>query len=306
MRRWPACASWRGERPIVYCPEQARCTRQMVDEAAIIWGNVPRELLHAQPGLAWLQIKNAGAESYCVPGLLAEQTVLTNGTGAYSLNLSEHMLGLLLMLMKHLPLHYERQLRRQWVDGWSERRQVRYIVGSTVLVIGLGDIGGTIARKLGALGAGRVMGVRRTPRPMDGVEVYALDQLDELLPQADVIVLSLPHNDQSAQLMNEERLALCKPGALLLNCGRGTAVDTMALCRALESGRLGGAALDVTDPEPLPADHPLWEAPNCIITPHCAGDSYLESIRSGVVEIGLDNLERMQSGQPMRNVIKRQ
>lgn len=294
-----------GQIPVVYCPQQGDCTQQMVDEAAIIWGNVPIRLLHEQPGLRWLQIKNAGAESYCAPGLLCRETVLTNGTGAYSLNLSEHMLGLLLMLMKHLPLHYDRQKERRWVDGWSEQRQVKYLQGSSVLVVGLGDIGGALARKVHLLGAGRVMGVRRTPRPMDGVEVYPLERLDELLPQADVVILSLPHNDQSQKLMDERRLGLCKPGALLLNCGRGTAVDSLALCRALESGRLDGAALDVTDPEPLPPDHPLWTAPNCLITPHCAGDSYLESIRSGVVEIALDNLARFLTGQPMKNVIAR-
>ncbi|MCD8498931.1 MAG: NAD(P)-binding domain-containing protein [Clostridiales bacterium] len=153
------------------------------------------------------------------------------------------------------------------------------ITGSTTLVIGLGDIGSQFARRMQALGS-TVLGIRRMPaagKPDYVSSVHGLAELDDLLPLADVVALTLPETPQTVHLINRERLARMKPGAVLLNVGRGNAIETEALCDALVAGHLGGAGLDVTDPEPLPADHRLWSLPNAMITPHVSGFYHLQA-----------------------------
>ena len=140
---------------------------------------------------------------------------------------------------------------------------------------------------------------------MEGLDpVLPLEKLDELLPQADVVALCLPHNAQSAGLMDERRIALMKDDAILVNAGRGSALDQEALVRAMRGGKLWGAALDVTVPEPLPADSPLWDIPNLLLTPHVAGGMRLEITRQRCVEIALENLRRYLAGEPLMNRVR--
>lgn len=158
--------------------------------------------------------------------------------------------------------------------------------GSATLVVGLGDIGGEYAKRMKALGS-YTIGVRRTPgeKPEYLDEIYTTDSLDELLPRADFVALSLPNSPSTYHIMDERRLGLMKPGAYLLNVGRGSAIDGDALCRALKEGRLGGCRVDVTDPEPLPGDHPLWDAPRMVITPHISGQYHLKETFERIVRI---------------------
>ena len=130
-----------------------------------------------------------------------------------------------------------------------------------------------------------------------------MEELDSLLPRADVVALSLPGNPSTYHTLNRERIPLLSPNAIVLNVGRGTAVDTDALSDALYAGKIAGAALDVTDPEPLPADHPLWKAPNAIITPHISGGYALPETLQQIAEIFAENLKRFQAGEPLRNVV---
>ena len=134
-------------------------------------------------------------------------------------------------------------------------------------------------------------------------EVYGLDALDSLLPRADVVALSLPGNPSTRHVLNRERIGLLNPNAIVLNVGRGTAIDTDALCDALYEGRIAGAALDVTDPEPLPEDHPLWDAPRTLITPHISGGYSLPETLEQICGIFAENLERFRKGEPLRNVV---
>lgn len=169
------------------------------------------------------------------------------------------MLAMLLAIYKRLPAYRDQQRAHIWADLGP----VGSLAGKTVLVGGAGDIGRHFARLVRALGAQRVIGLRRSAGcPVEGFdEIYGLGALDGLLPQADVVALALPHTPETAGLMSKARLLAMRPGAVLLNAGRGSAVDCTALAEVLCSGRLLGAGLDVTDPEPLPPGHPLWEAP---------------------------------------------
>lgn len=275
-------------------------TREELDQSDILIGNPPASLLHGSQRLKWLQCNSAGTEPFLQPGVLHPDTLLTNATGAYGLAISEHMLGMLLELFKKLHLYRDAQHLHQW----KSLGRVRSIEGSTVLVLGMGDIGGEFARKVKALGA-TVIGVRRTDtRKPDYVdELYLTEELDRLLPRADVVAVALPGNGETAGMLNRKRMESMKEGAVLLNVGRGVIVDTEALCDALESGHLGGAGLDVTDPEPLPENHRLWNFPNAVITPHISGFYHLPETLERIVRISAENLEAYRSGKPLRNQV---
>ena len=172
------------------------------------------------------------------------------------------------------------------------------------MVVGLGDIGGAFARKMYALGS-EVQGIRKSPgeKPEELEAVGTFAQLDEWLPEADFVALSLPGTPATYHLFGAERLARMKPGAVLINAGRGQTVDSLALNDALRNGRLGGACLDVTDPEPLPADHPLWDAPNLLLTPHVSGFYHLPETLERIVRIAVSNLKAFMAGQPLKNQV---
>lgn len=275
-------------------------TPEDVAWADVILGNVPESTLTGSPKLLWLQTNSAGVEGYLRPGVLAENTLLTNATGAYGLAISEHMLGMLLELFKKLELYRDAQK-----DGkWQSLGAVKAVYGSTVLVLGMGDIGGEFGKRCKALGA-KVIGVRRSNRqkPEYADEVHLLEDLDQLLPQADVVAVTLPGTEATRGLINRERLAKMKEGAVLLNVGRGYIVDTDALCEALESGHLSGAGVDVTDPEPLPAEHKLWRIPTAVVTPHISGYYHLRETHERIVKIFVENLEHFRKGEPLRNQV---
>ena len=280
----------------------AAATPEQVREAEIIIGNLPVALLPEAKSLRWLQLNSAGADPYFRPEVLPLSVKLTNATGAYGLTVSEHMLATLMSLYRKLHLYRDNQKAHKW----QSEGQVRSIEGSTVLVVGLGDIGGDFARKVKALGA-TTIGVRRanTEKPDYLDELYLTDDLDKLLPRADVVAISVPGTPQTYHMFDARRFGLMKPGAALINVGRGNVVDTDALCAALDEGRLLGACLDVTDPEPLPADHRLWDYPNVIITPHVAGFFFLPATVDKIVEIAAQNLERYIGGRPLQNNVSR-
>lgn len=275
-------------------------TQEDVDWAQVILGNVPAGMLKGSPELLWMQTNSAGVEAYIKPGVLAPNTLLTNATGAYGLAISEHMLGMLLMIFKKLELYRDAQKQ----GAWKSLGQVRSVYGATVLVLGMGDIGGEFAMRCKALGA-KVIGVRRSQRPKPDYadEVHLLEDLDALLPQADVVAVSLPGTQATRGLLNRERIGRMKEGAVVLNVGRGSIVDTEALCDALESGHLGGAGLDVTDPEPLPPEHRLWQIPTAVVTPHISGFYHLRETHERIVKIFAENLEHFRKGEPLRNQV---
>ncbi|MEA4823135.1 MAG: D-2-hydroxyacid dehydrogenase [Clostridiaceae bacterium] len=281
----------------VYIPA-SELTSADVADVEITIGNMPSVLLADCKKLRWLQLNSAGADQYL--GKMPEGAMLTNATGAYGLAISEHMLGMLLAIMKKLHVYYDNQHAHLWRDEGP----VWAIEGSTALILGAGDIGGDFARKVHALGA-YTIGVRRTATKKDAWldELHRMEALDELLPRADIIAMCLPGTQETKGIINAERLAMMKKNAIILNIGRGTAIDTEALCDALEKRQIGGAGLDVTDPEPLPPDHRLWDMPNAIVTPHISGFYHLQQTFDRIVRISAENLAAFREGKQLRNVI---
>ncbi len=283
---------------IICCPLN-QVTHELAQSAHVVIGNVAPGLLAGSTKLEWLQLHSAGTAPYA-DGMLRDGVILTNATGAYGLAIAEHLLGMTLCLQKKLHLYGRNQLQASWKDEGP----VTSLMGATVLVVGLGDIGGEFAKRCKAMGS-HVIGFRRVVRDCpEGVdEVHTLDRLDEMLPSADLVSLSLPATKETNRLFSAERLACMKKGAILLNVGRGTVLDQDALCDALESGHLGGAGLDVTDPEPLPAGHRLWKAPNLILTPHVSGGYHLAETFERIVRLSAGNLGRFLSGEPLSGVV---
>ena len=264
--------------------------------AEVVLGNPPPAMLRSSTALRWLQTRSAGVDAYL--DVLPKGTILTSASGAYGHSVSEHMLALLLALMKRLPDY--RDLQRQ--GRWTDLGPVRSLAQAQVLVVGTGDLGSSFARLCKLLGA-HTAGVRRNPAAAaEGIDaMYGLDRLDELLPQADVVALTLPQSAETERLFDRERLLRMKQDAILLNAGRGSAVDCAALAQVLEDGWLWGAGLDVTDPEPLPAGHPLWDQSRALITPHTAGGDHLADTPQRIARIALDNMGRYLRGEALRN-----
>ena len=274
---------------------------QLAQAHAII-GMVPVERLPAAGQLEWLQLSWAGAGPYCAPGALSDEVLLTCASGAYGLTCSEHLLAFTFDLIRRFPEYHRNQAQRMWRTAGS----VTSVEGSTVLVLGMGDIGGDYARKMHALGA-HVIGMRRAKRevPPYADRVVTVDELDEVLPCADIIAMALPGSASTAHIIDERRLRLMKPSAYLLNVGRGNAIDFDALKTVLREGLLAGVALDVTDPEPLPEDDELWACERVFITPHVAGQLLLPETLERIVDIAAGNARAWLSGEPLAHVVDR-
>lgn len=280
----------------------AAVTKDLLKTADIIIGNVAPESLKGAGRLQWIQLNSAGSDNYCAPGILRPGVLLTNATGAYGLAISEYMVGMSFLLQNRFYQYYQNQLDHVWKD----QGPVTSVWGSTTLIVGLGDIGGEYAKRMKALGS-YTIGVRRSPgdKPDYLDELYTTESLDELLPRADFVSLSLPNSPSTRHIMDERRLRLMKPGAYLINVGRGNAIHTEALLKVLHEGFLGGCAVDVTDPEPLPEDHPLWAAPRMVITPHISGQYHLAETFERIVRIAGENLEKFLAGrtEEMKNLV---
>ena len=273
---------------------------ELVKSADIIIGNVPPKFIKGSNKLKWIQLNTAGTDGYCEDGIIPKGAYLTNASGAYGLAISEHMLGLLFEIKKKLNLYYINQKEHKWEDEGN----VTSIEGSTVLVVGLGNIGGDFARKMKALGS-YTIGIKRTtgqkPEYID--ELYTIEALDDLLPKADIVALSLPGTKDTYHLFNKDKFKLMKKSAVIINVGRGNAICTDDLCDALENGIISGAGLDVTEPEPLPKDHRLWDAPGVIITPHVSGFYHLPETLRRIVNISIENLEHFKRQEPLINIV---
>lgn len=275
-------------------------TREEIEECDILFGMFPPDLLKGAKRLKWLQTPCAGVEQFAHKELYAGPVALTNATGAYGTAISEHLLTLTLMLFRRMGEYYERQQKQQWgLIG-----QVRPVFGAVATVVGLGNIGSAYAKKMNALGA-VVRGVRRQagekPDYLD--RLYSSQELDQALDGADIVALCLPGTPNTTGILSADRIDRLKKGCIILNIGRGSAIDQDALIRALNDGSLGGAGLDVMTPEPLPKGHPLWSAQNLILTPHVSGQNSMELTLDQIVTLFLKNLAHYAAGEPFEHEV---
>lgn len=275
-----------------------------VADAYVNWSLTP-ETLAAAPNLRWFQSIAAGVESVLTPELLARQLIVTNTSGVHASNIAEHVLALMLAFARRLPFLIRAQVERTWKEEEAHNRmsEIFELNGQTLLIVGYGDIG----RRLAQLGAALGMAVAAVKRTADGEsdaftrEIAPIGELDRLLAGADHVAICLPLTSETRGLFDAGRFAQMKQGSFIYNIGRGQIIDAGALVDSLQSGHLRGAGLDVTDPEPLPEDSPLWDMENVIITAHTAGATphYWER----AAEILAANIERISSGQPPANLV---
>ena len=254
--------------------------------------------------LKWLSVPSAGVDYLMKPGVFAnEECLVTNSSGAYGVTIAEHIIGVSLMMMRKLDYAYRESLKGNWTSPQPQKS----LKDCRIVVLGTGDIGSCFARRAKAFEPTSSTGVSRSGISSDPVydSVKKVSELDSLLPYTDLLIMSLPDTPETRDILSRERIALLPEGAYIVNVGRGSAVDEDALCESLESGRLGGAALDVFKTEPLPADSKIWNTKNLLITPHVAGNLTLEHTLNVNVDLFCENLVRYGKGLPLNNLIDR-
>ncbi len=304
---------------VVNCATETRAVEEIVDADAF-FGKLTPEMLSASKRLRWVQAPTASLEHYVFQELIEHPAQLTNMRGLFHDNIADHVFGCMLCFARNLHVYIRQQERAEWkpYGGTKEGQAFRSgpavttsvdlahttLAGATLGVVGMGSIGTEVARRGVCFGM-RVVAVdkneRLAPEGVDGP--WGTDWLDDLLAESDYVVIAAPHTPETEKLFDRAKLAKMKASAVLINIGRGVVVDLDALTAALRAGEIGGAALDVYETEPLPADHPLWGFENVILTPHVAGHS--PAIAERHLNVLLDNLVRFQRGMPLKNLVRK-
>jgi phosphoglycerate dehydrogenase-like enzyme len=273
--------------------------KSLVGDADAVIGFCHPDTLSRAKQLVWLHSFSVGVDRcLAVPDAVADRLLVTNNQRLSGPNIAEHVMAMMLSLGRGLPLAHDAQAREQWQRGIVDQAPIREFSGRTLLVAGLGGIGTEVARRAHGLGM-RVLATRHSGRyGPDFVDYVGLShELKKLAAEADVVVNALPLTDETIGLFDADFFEAVKQGAFFISVGRGRSTVTDDLVAALAAGRLGGAGLDVTDPEPLPSGHPLWGLDNVIITPHIAGYSPRHTERQ--VTVAVENLRRYVAGEPL-------
>lgn len=286
----------------IAAPETLEGARSELQDAEAAYGTVPDDLLAGALKLRWLQAPAAAPPAgYYSPDLIQHPVTVTNFRGIYNDHISAHILAFVLAFARGFHRYGPQGRARRWQPHRSPESTV-YLPEATALVVGVGGIGGETARRLAAFGV-RVLGLdaRLKTAPEGVTELHPPEALDALLPEADFVILTVPHTPQTEGMMHAARFRRMKRTAFLINIGRGATVKLDDLTAALQGGHIAGAGLDVFETEPLPAEHPLWEAPGALLTPHVADvGPYLDERR---FEILLGNLRRFTQREPLLNVV---
>jgi phosphoglycerate dehydrogenase-like enzyme len=296
-RRWP-------EMHVVHLPDYSRLAEELPDTDIFVGYSLRPEQLKLAPKLKWVHSTAAGVSQLTYPELRESGVLVTNPSGVFSVPMAEHTMGMMLALARNFPDCVRHQDRASWgqQEITDQPQRLTELNGNLLLIVGFGSIGHELARRAKAFDM-RVWGVSRTGKG-DGKlaeRVLPGSELREALPHADYVVIAAPQTPETQKLIGEEEIALLKRGARFLNVSRGTLLDEAALIRALEDGRLHGAALDVTETEPLPAESPLWKAPRLLITPHTSAMSDRLWVRQAEMLVAL--LESWFDGREMFNVV---
>jgi D-2-hydroxyacid dehydrogenase (NADP+) len=276
-------------------------------EIVIAWSIHPAQLKPAQK-LRWIHSPAAAVHQLMFPELIHSDVMLTNAREVHGPVVGEHIMALIFALAKKIPSAVRLQEKHLWGQEsmWRARFRPRELAGATLGLVGLGSIGREVAKHASALGM-RVIAVRENPekpKPDSVAQVYPSSDLDILLGQSDFVVLAVPITASTQKLMKAERLAKMKPDAYLVNVGRGVLIDEAAVAEALRNQRIAGAALDVFEHEPLPAESPLWDLENLLITPHTAG--LTEKLWERHYRLFTENLRRYLAGQPLLGMVDKQ
>lgn len=273
--------------------------RALADAEVLVALHVSAELMTHAPRLRWVQGFGAGVEQFAAAGIQKDRVVMTNASGLAAGSMAEFVMGRLLQIWKRFREIEAHQGARDYVQTYG-----RTFKGSTIGIVGMGHIGRAVAEHAGAFGA-RVLGSRRSTPSAEEAPLaerwYATSELHAMLAECDAVVVAAPATPETYHLIDARALAAMKPGAVLVNVARGSLVEEAALIAALRDGRLGAAVLDVFDAEPLPADSPLWDAPNAYLSAHSSVsiDRYVDD----VFDLFEENLRRWIAGEPLRNTI---
>jgi phosphoglycerate dehydrogenase-like enzyme len=288
-------------------PDRNHLPDALIDADAAFASALPANLVPSLTRLRWVQVPAAGVGHVLSPEVIASPIVLTSARGVRARAIAEHVLGVTIALARQLHVALRRQAAHTWaLDELETSGRISTLHGRNMGIVGLGSIGTEVARLASAIGMG-VQGIRRRPNapvPPFVDRVLPPEQLTTLLGDSDVVVLAAPLTRDTEQLIDARALASFKPGALLVNIGRGGLVDDRALVTALDSGALGGAALDVFTTEPLPADSPYWDLPNVIVTPHVSGA--MADYWTPLVRLFAENIRRFERGDALLNVVDKE
>jgi len=296
-RRWP-------EMRVVHLPDYTRLAEELPDTDIFVGYSLRPEQLKVAAKLKWIHSTAAGVSQLTYPELRQAGVLITNPSGVFSVPMAEHTMGMMLALARNFPDCVRHQDRSSWGQQQitDQPQRLAELNGSVVLIVGYGSIGRALARRAKAFDM-RVWGVSRTGKGDTNLaeRVVPVSELHAALPEADYVVIAAPETAETRKLIGEKELALMKRGARLVNVSRGTLLDEPALIRALDEGRLAGAALDVTETEPLPPGSPLWKAPRVFITPHTSAMS--DRLWTRQTEMLVDLLQRWFDGSEMYNVV---
>lgn len=295
--RWP-------EMRVLHLPDYAHLAEELPDTDIFVGYSLRAEQLTHAKKLKWIHSTAAGVAQLMYPELRDSGIVVTNPSGVFSPPMAEHTMGLLLALARNFPDSTRHQDRSQWGQQaiWDKPQHLTELSGQVLLIVGFGSIGRELAKRAQAFDM-RVWGVTRSGQgdATHAEKIVSISQLDEALPHADYVVIAAPETTETRHLIGAAQIARIKPGARLINVGRGSLLDESALIRALETGALGGAALDVTSVEPLPPESPLWRAPNLFITPHTSAVS--DRLWHRETALLMDLLDRWFDGREMFNQV---
>jgi D-2-hydroxyacid dehydrogenase (NADP+) len=295
--RWP-------QMRVVHLPDYDRLPAELPDTDIFVGYSLRAEQLQHARKLKWIHSTAAGVAQLMYPELRNSGIVVTNPSGVFSTPMAEHTMGLLIALARNFPDSVRHQDRSHWgqQDMWDKPPHFTELNGLVLLIVGFGSIGRELAKRARAFDM-RVWGVTRSGQGDTTLaeKIIPISQLEEALPHADYVVIAAPETSETRHFFAAPQIARMKPGARLINVGRGSLLDESALIRALESGALAGAALDVAPVEPLPPDSPLWKAPNLFLTPHTSAVS--DRLWQRETVLLMDLLERWFDGREMFNQV---
>ena len=258
-----------------------------------------------EKNLKWLCVPSAGVDFLMKPGMFAnEDCLITNSSGSYGVSIAEHIFTVTLMMMRKYVGVFEETSRSEW---GTPRKGQRSIWGSRITVLGTGDIGLSVAKRARGFEPENIIGGSRSGICDDPCfdKIMKVDELDKVLPETDLLVMSLPDTEETRNILNRDRIMSLPEGAFIVNVGRGSAIDEDALADALDSGRLAGAALDVFRTEPLPKDNRLWNTRGLVVTPHVAGNLTLAYTVDKNVEMFCEDLRNFAAGKPLKYLVDR-